>query len=119
MARTRGFEATADMSRASEPDALIICVPTPLSAHREPDLSFIVNTIETALPHMRAGQLVSLESTTWPGTTDEVLAPKQAELVHEYANRIGRSLRYGLGLTEHGQEPIPLGPRPSLRQIGD
>lgn len=72
----RGFEATADFSRTAEVDVLIICVPTPLNAHREPDLSFIVNTIETALPHMRAGQLVSLESTTWPGTTDEVLAPR-------------------------------------------
>ena len=72
----QGFEATADFARTLEVDALIICVPTPLNAHREPDLSFIVNTIESALPHMRAGQLVSLESTTWPGTTDEVLAPR-------------------------------------------
>ncbi|MBH1964874.1 MAG: nucleotide sugar dehydrogenase [Comamonadaceae bacterium] len=75
-AARRGFEATADFARTREADALIICVPTPLNAHREPDLSFIVNTIEAALPHMRAGQLVSLESTTWPGTTDEVLAPR-------------------------------------------
>lgn len=72
----QGFEATADFARTAEVDALIICVPTPLNAHREPDLSFIVNTIEAALPHMRPGQLVSLESTTWPGTTDEVLAPR-------------------------------------------
>ena len=70
------FEATADFARTLEVDVLIICVPTPLNAHREPDLSFIVNTIENALPHMRAGQLLSLESTTWPGTTDEVLAPR-------------------------------------------
>ena len=75
-ARRQGFEATADFARTREVDALIICVPTPLDAHREPDLSFIVNTIDAALPHMRAGQLVSLESTTWPGTTDEVLAPR-------------------------------------------
>lgn len=72
----QGFEATGDFSRTVDVDVLIICVPTPLTAHREPDLSFIVNTIEAALPHMRAGQLVSLESTTWPGTTDEVLAPR-------------------------------------------
>ena len=72
----QGFEATTDFARTLEVDVLIICVPTPLNAHREPDLSFIVNTIESALPHMRAGQLVSLESTTWPGTTDEVLAPR-------------------------------------------
>jgi len=75
-ARAQGFEATADFARTAEVDALIICVPTPLNAHREPDLSFIINTIEAALPHMRPGQLVSLESTTWPGTTDEVLAPR-------------------------------------------
>lgn len=72
----QGLEATGDFSRTVDVDVLIICVPTPLTAHREPDLSFIVNTIEAALPHMRAGQLVSLESTTWPGTTDEVLAPR-------------------------------------------
>ncbi|MFT4241096.1 MAG: nucleotide sugar dehydrogenase [Acidovorax sp.] len=75
-AHAQGFEATTDFARTAEVDALIICVPTPLNAHREPDLSFIVNTIEAALPHMRPGQLVSLESTTWPGTTDEVLAPR-------------------------------------------
>lgn len=75
-ARAQGFEATTDFARTAEVDALIICVPTPLDAHREPDLSFIVNTIEAALPHMRPGQIVSLESTTWPGTTDEVLAPR-------------------------------------------
>ena len=72
----QGFEATCDFARTVEVDVLIICVPTPLTAHREPDLSFITNTIDAALPHMRAGQLVSLESTTWPGTTDEVLAPR-------------------------------------------
>lgn len=52
----------------------------------------------------------------WRETADEVLAPEHAELVHEYANRIGRSLRYGLGLPEPGHETIPLGPRPSLRR---
>lgn len=72
----QGFEATTDFARTAEVDALIICVPTPLDAHREPDLSFIINTVEAALPHMREGQLLSLESTTWPGTTDEVLAPR-------------------------------------------
>ena len=75
-AKNQGFKATTNFTRTQETDALIICVPTPLNAHREPDLSFIVNTIEAALPHMRPGQLVSLESTTWPGTTDEILAPR-------------------------------------------
>jgi UDP-N-acetyl-D-glucosamine dehydrogenase len=72
----QGFEATTDFARTEAIDALIICVPTPLNVHREPDLSFIINTVEAALPHMREGQLLSLESTTWPGTTDEVLAPR-------------------------------------------
>jgi len=75
-ALAQGLEATNDFSRSGEVDALIICVPTPLNAHREPDLSFVINTIETILPHFRAGQLLSLESTTWPGTTDEELAPR-------------------------------------------
>ncbi|EBN0460863.1 UDP-N-acetyl-D-glucosamine dehydrogenase, partial [Salmonella enterica subsp. enterica serovar Dublin] len=77
-ARDQGFVATADFTQTTHVDALILCVPTPLDAHREPDLSFIINTIEAALPHMRPGQIVSLESTTWPGTTDEVLAPRMA-----------------------------------------
>lgn len=75
----QGFSATTDFARTSQLDALIICVPTPLNSHREPDLSFIFNTIDAALPHMQSGQLVSLESTTWPGTTDELLAPRLAQ----------------------------------------
>ena len=75
-AQRQGFVATSDFARTREADALIICVPTPLNRHREPDLSFIVNTVEAMLPHLRPGQLMSLESTTWPGTTDEVLAPR-------------------------------------------
>ena len=73
--RARGFEATTDMSRAAECDALIICVPTPLNRQREPDLSFVVSTMDAIAPFLRPGHLVALESTTWPGTTDEVLAP--------------------------------------------
>ncbi|MFT4101205.1 MAG: nucleotide sugar dehydrogenase [Burkholderiaceae bacterium] len=75
-ARERGFKATNDMSRAAEADALIICVPTPLDVHREPDLSFVINTIDAIVPHLRPGQLLSLESTTYPGTTDEELVPR-------------------------------------------
>lgn len=74
--RERGFEATSDFSRASEPDALIICVPTPLNTYREPDLSFILSTADALAPHLRAGQIMSLESTTYPGTTEEELAPR-------------------------------------------
>ena len=71
----QGFSATDDFARIPEADAIIICVPTPLSKHREPDLSFITGTMDAVAPHLRAGQLLSLESTTYPGTTSEVLAP--------------------------------------------
>lgn len=75
-ARESGFEATTDFSRAAEADALIVCVPTPLNAYREPDLSFVINTIDTVGPYIRPGQLISLESTTYPGTTTEELKPR-------------------------------------------
>jgi len=75
-ARDRGFEATTDFTRAGEADALIICVPTPLNAYREPDLSFVLDTTDALIPFMRPGQLLSLESTTYPGTTDEELKPR-------------------------------------------
>ncbi|MDR1043962.1 MAG: nucleotide sugar dehydrogenase, partial [Candidatus Adiutrix sp.] len=75
LVRAGRLEASDDFARAAEADALIICVPTPLSAYREPDLSFVTGTLESLLPHLRPGQLLSLESTTYPGTTDEVLRP--------------------------------------------
>jgi UDP-N-acetyl-D-glucosamine dehydrogenase len=75
-ARSHGFEATTDFTRAGEPDALIICVPTPLNAYREPDLSYVLDTADALLPFMRPGQVLSLESTTYPGTTDEELKPR-------------------------------------------
>lgn len=75
-AKKQGFRATCDFADARSADALIICVPTPLNRYREPDLSFIINTIEALAPHLRPGQIVSLESTTYPGTTDEELKPR-------------------------------------------
>jgi UDP-N-acetyl-D-glucosamine dehydrogenase len=75
-ARARGFEASSDFARAAEADALIICVPTPLNVYREPDLSFVLGTVNALLPHVREGQLMSLESTTYPGTTEEELKPR-------------------------------------------
>jgi UDP-N-acetyl-D-glucosamine dehydrogenase len=74
-AQTSGFGATADYSRLTEMDAVIICVPTPLDEYHEPDLSFITSTTHSIAPHLRAGQLVVLESTTYPGTTEEVMVP--------------------------------------------
>jgi UDP-N-acetyl-D-glucosamine dehydrogenase len=76
VALEQGLEATDDFSRVGEASALLICVPTPLDRYREPDLSFVINTLEALLPHLRKGQLLSLESTTWPGTTEEVLRPR-------------------------------------------
>jgi UDP-N-acetyl-D-glucosamine dehydrogenase len=74
-ARAQGFSATSDYSRLEEMDAIIICVPTPLNEYRDPDLSYITNTATAIAPHLRAGHLVILESTTYPGTTEEVLLP--------------------------------------------
>lgn len=71
-----GFESTTDFSRAVEADALILCVPTPLDLHREPDLSYVLDTTDSLVPYLRAGHVVSLESTTYPGTTDEELKPR-------------------------------------------
>jgi UDP-N-acetyl-D-glucosamine dehydrogenase len=75
-ARARGFEASTEMSRAAEADALIICVPTPLNSSREPDLSHVIGTVEALLPYLKQGQVLSLESTTYPGTTCEELRPR-------------------------------------------
>ncbi|MBU2538887.1 MAG: nucleotide sugar dehydrogenase [Proteobacteria bacterium] len=71
-----GFEATTDFSRAQEADALILCVPTPLTKHREPDISFVIGTMDLLVPHLRQGQVIALESTTYPGTTEEELLPR-------------------------------------------
>src|ERR1700757_395453 len=74
-AKAGGLAATSDYSHISEMDAIIICVPTPLNEYHEPDLSYITNTGHAIAPHLRPGQLVVLESTTYPGTTEEVLVP--------------------------------------------
>jgi UDP-N-acetyl-D-glucosamine dehydrogenase len=75
MIRSGRFRATEDMSRLSEPDALLICVPTPLTKNREPDLQYVESTCQTIAKYLRKGQLVVLESTTYPGTTREVMLP--------------------------------------------
>jgi UDP-N-acetyl-D-glucosamine dehydrogenase len=74
-AKSSGFKATADYSQITAMDAIIICVPTPLNEYHEPDLSYITNTAHAVAPYLRAGQIVILESTTYPGTTEEVLIP--------------------------------------------
>jgi UDP-N-acetyl-D-glucosamine dehydrogenase len=75
MVDTGRFDATTDFSQIGRADAILICVPTPLNHHREPDLSFIAETAKAIAPHLAKGQLIVLESTTYPGTTQEVLKP--------------------------------------------
>jgi UDP-N-acetyl-D-glucosamine dehydrogenase len=75
LARDRGFQATTDFTCISKMDAIVICVPTPLTEYHEPDLSFVTETVKSIAPHLQAGQLVVLESTTYPGTTDQVVLP--------------------------------------------
>ena len=74
-AQKAGFRATADYSEIAQMDAVIICVPTPLNEYHEPDLSYVTGTIRSLAPYVHEGQLIVLESTTYPGTTEEVVAP--------------------------------------------
>jgi UDP-N-acetyl-D-glucosamine dehydrogenase len=73
--QSKHFAATADFSRLKDVDAIVICVPTPLDQRREPDLSYVENTAQAIRPHLQRGQLVVLESTTYPGTTEELVLP--------------------------------------------
>jgi len=74
-AQSKGFHATANFSEVGGVDAILICVPTPLSDHHTPDMSYITATIESIVDHLHPGQLVVLESTTYPGTTEELIVP--------------------------------------------
>lgn len=74
-ASTAGFSATTQYNKAAQLDAIIICVPTPLNKYREPDLSYVTNTVTNLLPYLKADQLLSLESTSYPGTTEELIRP--------------------------------------------
>ena len=74
-ARRNGFSATADYARIGDMDVVIICVPTPLNEYHEPDLSYVTGTVKSIAPHLQEGQLIILESTTYPGTTEEVVVP--------------------------------------------
>ena len=82
-AQKNGFRATADFAEIARMDAILICVPTPLHEDHTPDMSYVVSTIEAIAPHLRAGQLVVLESTTYPGTTEEMIV--------ETIDRVGAS----------------------------
>jgi len=76
LVHAKQFEATSDFSRLSEADCIIICVPTPLTAKKDPDLQYIETTADAITKTLRTGQIVSLESTTYPGTTDDILLEK-------------------------------------------
>jgi UDP-N-acetyl-D-glucosamine dehydrogenase len=84
----KGFEATTDFSRATEADTLILCVPTPLNKYREPDLSYVTDTTDAVVPYLRKGHVLSLESTTYPGTTEEELLPR----MESTGLKVGRDL---------------------------
>src|ERR1700723_3035916 len=74
-AQKSGFCATSNYADVAEMDAVIICVPTPLNEYHEPDLSYVTGTVESIAPYVRDGQLIVLKSTTYPGTTEEVVVP--------------------------------------------
>jgi UDP-N-acetyl-D-glucosamine dehydrogenase len=74
-AQESGFRATSNYAEIAQMDAIIICVPTPLNEYHEPDLSYVTGTVESIAPHLHEGQLVILESTTYPGTTEEIVVP--------------------------------------------
>ena len=74
-ANSSGFRATPDFSLVQEVDVLILCVPTPLTKHREPDMRFVRNTLESIKPYIHSEMIISLESTTYPGTTEEEVVP--------------------------------------------
>jgi len=75
LAQKNGFNATADYSQIAHMDAVIICVPTPLNEYHEPDLSYVTGTVSSVAPYLQEGQLIILESTTYPGTTEEIVIP--------------------------------------------
>jgi len=100
---SRKFEATSDFSRLTECDAIIICVPTPLDHHREPDLHYVMNTGETIAKYLRKGQLIVLESSTYPGTTEEILLPLfERQSVERRVKSEDSST--ALGMTDAGNE---------------
>src|SRR6201996_816340 len=96
-ARQQGFRATADFSKLANMDAIIMCVPTPLTGHREPDLSFIENTARAVAPWLGEGQLVVLESTTYPGTTEELMIP-----ILEKENKHGLKVKSAASASDEG-----------------
>ncbi|MGQ0524125.1 MAG: nucleotide sugar dehydrogenase [Betaproteobacteria bacterium] len=123
-ARRKGFSASVDISACRDADAIIICVPTPLDRYREPDLRFVIGTTDSLVPHLRAGQIVSLESTTYPGTTEEELKPR----IESAGLRVGEDVflvfspeREDPGNADFGTKTIPKicgGCTPACLEVG-
>lgn len=98
--KSGAFSATTDFSRVKEVDAVIICVPTPLNKNREPDISYIVETGRSIAPHLKKGTLVVLESTTYPGTTDEDL-----RTVLEAGSKLKAGVDFHLAFSPEREDP--------------
>src|SRR5437867_7147173 len=94
------FTATMDFRRAAKADALILCVPTPLNGNREPDMTYIENTARAIGPHVRSGQLIVLESSTYPGTTEEVVKP-----IVEQLSGLRAGLDFHLAFSPEREDP--------------
>ena len=92
-AQKSGFHATADYSEVAQMDAVIICVPTPLNGYHEPDLSYVTGTVESIAPYVKEGQLIVLESTTYPGTTEELVVPR-LEAGNQHNLKVARSAEH-------------------------
>jgi UDP-N-acetyl-D-glucosamine dehydrogenase len=86
-AQQSGFCATSDYAEVAEMDAVIICVPTPLNEYHEPDLSYVTGTVESIAPYVKEGQLIVLESTTYPGTTEEMVVPSSKPAIPAAASK--------------------------------
>jgi UDP-N-acetyl-D-glucosamine dehydrogenase len=104
-ARKQGLQATTDFSLLTDMDAIIMCVPTPLTEHREPDLSYVENTTKATAPWIREGQLIVLESTTYPGTTEEMMIP-----ILEAENSQGLKVQSKGSAAEHGVVYVAFSP---------
>jgi UDP-N-acetyl-D-glucosamine dehydrogenase len=108
-AQAAGFRATSDYSEIAGMDAVIICVPTPLNEHHEPDLSYVTGTVEAIAPYTHSGQLIVLESTTYPGTTEELVVP-----------RLERGNRHNLKVSRDRDQPgIHVAFSPELEDPGN
>jgi UDP-N-acetyl-D-glucosamine dehydrogenase len=106
-AQKSGFIATTDYGLIAQMDVVIICVPTPLDEYHEPDLSYITGTVKAIAPHLKQGQLIILESTTYPGTTEEIVVPllEQGNLSSLRVARDASSLGFYVAFSPEREDP--------------